>query len=150
MRSCFKQKGIAWVFAWSSGGALLTSLLKDRPAFLRFVIAFYALFDVQQYASAGNTEALEQLRTFSAIAALPQDASTLMPMLIGRAGRDEIPTLNDALYRFVVKALAANATVTVVNHPTGIHGFDNQNDDERSREIIRNAIEFMKNHLCLE
>jgi ketosteroid isomerase-like protein len=34
-----------------------------------------------------------------------------------------------------------------MNHPAGVHGFDNQTDDERSREIIRRALEFMRENL---
>ena len=71
----------------------------------------------------------------------------MMPMLIVRAARDEVPMLNDALDRFVARALGANAPVTVINHPSGVHGLDNQNDDERSREIIRSTIEFMRAQL---
>ena len=135
------------VCAWSSGGALLTPLLTERPAFLRCLVAFYALLDVQQYAPPGDAAALSYLKAFSAIAALPEDASTLMPMLIVRAGRDEIPTLNDALDRFVVRALAANAPIIVMNHPAGGHGFDNTDGGEPSKQIIRSSIEFMKTHL---
>jgi acetyl esterase/lipase len=136
--------------AWSSGGQLLTPLLIERPPFLRCLLAFYPLLDVQQYAPPGDTAALQYLKAFSAIAALPDDASTLTPMFIARAGRDEIPTLNHALDRFVARALAVNAPIIVANHPTGVHGFDNQNHDERSREIIRNSIEFLRAHLSLE
>jgi hypothetical protein len=46
--------------------------------------------------------------------------------------------------------MAANAPVTVINHPTGEHGFDNQNDDDRSREIIQSALAFMTTHLRFE
>jgi acetyl esterase/lipase len=140
------------VCAWSSGGELLTPLLRERPVFVRCLVAFYALLDVQQYAPPGNAEVLRYLKAFSAIAALPEDASTLMPMLIVRAGQDEIPTLNDALDRFVAKALAANAPITVTNYPAGGHGFDsfdNKGDEGRSKEIVRSSIEFMRTHLGL-
>jgi len=141
------------VCAWSSGGELLTPLLRERPVFVRCLVAFYALLDVQQYAPPGNAEVLRYLKAFSAIAALPEDASTLMPMLIVRAGQDEIPTLNDALDRFVAKALAANAPITVTNYPAGGHGFDsfdNKGDEGRSKEIVRSSIEFMRTHLRLD
>jgi acetyl esterase/lipase len=140
------------VCAWSSGGELLTPLLVERPVFVRCLVAFYALLDVQQYAPPGNEAALKYLKAFSAIAALPEDASTLMPMLIVRAGRDDIPTLNDALDRFVARALAANAPITVTNHPAGGHGFDsfdNKGDEEPSKQIVRSSIEFMRTHLGL-
>ena len=74
-------------------------------------------------------------------------------MLVVRAGRDNIPTLNDALDRFVARALAANAPITVMNHPTGGHGFDsfdNKGDEERSKQIVRSSIEFMRTHLRLD
>ena len=135
------------VCAWSSGGALLRPLLTKKPQSVRCVLAFYAMLDLQQYAPAGDATALKFLKDFSAIAALPEDSTTMMPMWIARAGRDEFPMLNEAVDRFTARALAVNAPITVINHPSGAHGFDNQNDDERSREIIRSAIEFMRTHL---
>jgi acetyl esterase/lipase len=135
------------VCAWSSGGALLRPLLTKKPQSVRCVLAFYAMLDLQQYAPAGDATALKFLKEFSAIAALPEDSTTMIPMWIARAGRDEFPMLNEAVDRFAARALAVNAPITVINHPSGAHGFDNQNDDERSREIIRSAIEFMRTHL---
>ena len=135
------------VCAWSSGGALLRPLLTKKPVSVRCVLAFYAMLDLQQYAPAGDATALQLFKEFSAITALAEDSATIIPMWIARAGRDEFPMLNDALDRFTARALAVNAPITVINHPSGAHGFDNQNDDERSREIIRSAIEFMRTHL---
>jgi hypothetical protein len=37
--------------------------------------------------------------------------------------------------------------VTVLDHPTGQHGFDTRDDDERSREIIRDTLAFFVRHL---
>ena len=71
----------------------------------------------------------------------------LPPIFVARAGLDQIPTMNDSIDRFVREALARNAAITFANHPSGVHGFDNQNDDNRSREIIRSVLAFMKNHL---
>jgi acetyl esterase/lipase len=135
--------------AWSLGGALLTSLLGNSPVFIRCVVAFCPLLDLKQGAPPEDALALQFLKGFSAIESLPDNASSMIPMLIARAGRDDIPTLNEALARFTARALEANAPITVINHPAGLHGFDNQNDDERSREIIRGAIEFMVTHLRL-
>jgi hypothetical protein len=55
--------------------------------------------------------------------------------------------MNDSIDRFVKEALARNITFNLANHPEGFHSFDNQNDDDRSREIIRSAIAFMQSHL---
>lgn len=66
-------------------------------------------------------------------------------MFIARAGLDN-PEFNDGIDRFVQLALSKNLTVEVVNHATGHHGFDIEDDNDRSREIIRRTIEFIKTH----
>jgi hypothetical protein len=55
--------------------------------------------------------------------------------------------MDDSIDRFVGAALTRNISLSVMNHPAGVHGFDNQNDDDRSREIIEASIAFMKRHL---
>jgi hypothetical protein len=55
--------------------------------------------------------------------------------------------MNDSIDRFVGAAIAANAPIAFMNHPSGERGFDNQNDDDRSREVIQSAIAFMRAHL---
>lgn len=92
-------------------------------------------------------ESKENLQKFSSINYLAKDADKIAPILIARAGLDQIPTMDDSIDHFVREALAKNVALTVANHPHGVHGFDNQTDDERSREIIQSAIAFMKSHL---
>lgn len=106
--------------AFSAGGQSLAEPLRDTPAGVRCVAAFYAI--------------------------LAMPPSTI-PTFVARGGQDAVPGLNAAMDTFIASALAMNAPITVMNHPAGEHGFDNQNDDDRSREIIRAAIEFMKTHL---
>ncbi len=55
--------------------------------------------------------------------------------------------MNAGIDRFVEQALAANACLDVLNHPTGRHGFDILDDDARSREIIARAVEFLRSRL---
>ena len=104
---------------WSGGGPLLEI---EMPPFVRCVVAFYAILDCP---------------------VCP------VPMFIARAGRDTIAGVNESIDAFVKKAIQENAALTLMNHPEGEHGFDNQNDSERSREIIRCSIDFMKAHLRL-
>ena len=150
-----RQNALKWnadpqricVMVWSAGGPLMTGLLRERPSWLRCIVALYPLLDLQQYASAAPPEVHAFLRSFSPISFV--EGGTLPPVFIARAGRDSIPLLNDALDRFVSAALAANACITLVNHPDGAHGFDNQSDNDRTREILRSAIEFARHHLRL-
>ncbi|HEY8131139.1 MAG TPA: hypothetical protein VII12_04555 [Thermoanaerobaculia bacterium] len=67
------------------------------------------------------------------------------PMFIARAGNDMEP-INAALQQFVNAALKHNIEIELMNHPTGEHGFDILNDDERSRTIIHRTIEFIREH----
>ena len=135
------------LLAWSGGGPLLAPVLREKPSFVRCLVAFYAFLDCRQSPSHIEHESPETVRAFSPITCLPDDASSMIPMFVARAGQDEIPTMNDSIGRFVAGAIAANAPITFMNHPLGEHGFDNQNDDERSCEIIRSAIAFMQTHL---
>jgi hypothetical protein len=66
------------------------------------------------------------------------------PMFLARAGRDQFAGLNDAMDRFVARALAANMPLTLVNHANGPHAFDLFDDSDRSREIIRQVLWFLR------
>ncbi|MDQ3063542.1 MAG: alpha/beta hydrolase [Acidobacteriota bacterium] len=134
------------LISFSAGGPMLTLPMRGEMPYVKCVVGFYAFMDVRQSDYQKN-ESAETLKTFSAITYLEKDAGKLPPMFIARAGRDEVPTINDSIDRFTKEAIAKNITLNFANHPNGIHGFDNQNNDERSREIIREAIEFIKIHL---
>jgi acetyl esterase/lipase len=126
------------IAAYSAGGPLLTVTLQDERRYVRCQLAIYPLVDVQGFGV--TDEPKFALETYIERPSFP-------PLFLARAGRDAIPTLNERLDAFIGSAIAANAPITLVNHPTGEHGFDVANDDERSREIIRAALEFMKAHL---
>jgi hypothetical protein len=74
---------------------------------------------------------------------LPAD----VPLYMVRAGRDHFPGLNETMDRFISSALAHNLPVTFVNHHTGPHTFDLDDDSEVSREIIRQALAFLQRNL---
>lgn len=133
--------------AYSGGGPLLSLAMRDKPAYIRCLVDFYAFLDIQQSESHRANETPELLKSLSPITYLANDVGKLPPMFIARAGLDEVPTMNDSIDRFVREAISKNASIIVANHPQGVHGFDNQTDDDRSREIIRAAIDFMKLHL---
>jgi acetyl esterase/lipase len=133
--------------AYSAGGPLLSLGMRDRPEYVRCLVAFYAFLDIQQSEPHRSSETPEMLKRFSPITYLTSDAARLAPIFVARAGLDEVPTMNDSIDRFISEAISKNASIIVANHPQGVHGFDNQTDDDRSREIIRSAIDFIKVHL---
>ena len=73
---------------------------------------------------------------------LPQN----VPLFIVRAAQEQTPRLNEAMDRFLPKALSRNLPVTLVNHP-GPHGFELMQDSETSRHTIRQMLAFMRFHM---
>jgi len=69
------------------------------------------------------------------------------PLLIARAGKDQMPRLNETIDGFIARALAVNLPLTFVNHPEGPHAFDLMDDSEVSRQIIRQILEFLRFNL---
>jgi acetyl esterase/lipase len=123
------------LWAFSGGGPLLAAPLRERPPWLRAVVAYYAMLDLRQPPpGAEGTIGPEQRREFSAVESLGEDARTAPPLLVARAGRDE-PWLNGGIDRFLQAALARGATLDLLTHPDGRHGFDILDDDARSQVI---------------
>jgi len=133
--------------AYSAGGPMLSIAMREKPAYIKCLAAVYAFLDIHQSSHHQTSETAETLDRFSPISYLEDNAARLPPIFIARAGRDEIPTMNDSIDRFIARAIAKNINLDVANHRDGVHGFDNQTDDERSREIIKRMIEFLKTHL---
>ena len=133
-----------WYF--SGGGPLLSAVLRDRPSYVRSVLAFYAFLDLRHMTPVdADATQVARANEFSA-AAHVQAKGAGLPMFVARAGLDQ-PMINHAIDVFVQEALAGNAPLDLMNHPAGRHGFDILDDDERSREIIARALAFAQVHV---
>ncbi len=73
-----------------------------------------------------------------------EDLPVDVPLFVARAGRDEMPHLNDTIDRFLARALETNLPVTLVNHSTGPHAFDIVDDSDASRAVIRQIVAHMQ------
>jgi acetyl esterase/lipase len=126
------------VWAFSGGGPLLASALAGRAAYVRAAVSYYAFLGPPQAAAAEpRLSALDLVRPAS---------PPLPPLLIARAGRDD-PALNASVDAFVTAALASGVTLELMNHPAGRHGFDILDDDDRSRDVIRRTVAFLRERL---
>ena len=67
-----------------------------------------------------------------------------VPIFVVRSGKDETPGLNDSLDQFIADALAQNGPITVVNHPDAPHSYELYHDSNTTRQILRQALEFLK------
>jgi hypothetical protein len=77
------------------------------------------------------------------IDALPPE----LPLLLVRAGQDQMPGLNSTIDRFVADALARNLPLTVEAHATGPHAFELFDDSAASRALIGRILAFLRFHL---
>jgi len=136
------------LWAFSGGGPFLAAPLRERPSWLRAVVAYYAVLDLQQPPPGADSGIGDEMRrTFSAILGLGDGAHSAPPLLVARAGLDN-PWLNGGLDRFVEAAMSKGAMLDVLNHPEGRHGFDILDDDARTKQIIRRTLEFLRDQLA--
>jgi hypothetical protein len=66
-----------------------------------------------------------------------------LPVLWVRAGLDR-PDVNQEIVALAGRAIAQNAPVTLLNHPTGYHGFELFNDDDATRAVIDETLAFVR------
>jgi len=70
-----------------------------------------------------------------------------VPIMIVRAGKDNVPYINQTLSSFYDQALSQDLSITLINYQNGVHGFDAALDNETTRQIIKTTLEFWKLYL---
>jgi acetyl esterase/lipase len=137
------------LIAFSAGGPTLAPYLRGAPEEIRCLAGYYPFMDIRQSEHHQRSESPETLPLYSNVVRVAGEGRTV-PLLLVRAGADEIPTLLDSVDRFVAAALAADYPLTLLNIPGAPHGFENQRDDPRTQEIIRSTLRFLTDHLFEE
>lgn len=131
------------LWAFSAGSLFLSQSLREPPPYIRSLISYYAVLDLQDLRIKIPADvANESLDSFSPLHNLSTSKNKLPPMFVARAGLDT--ELNGGVDRFVQAALTKNATIDMSNHPAGQHGFDVLDNNDRTREIIKRTFEFLK------
>lgn len=125
-----------WHF--SAGGRLAGSMLQEGAP-VHCVALTYAVL------SLGEGDADPKLAPYSALNQVKQRGSKFPPVLVVRAGRDA-KVLNDSIEAFVREALTQNAPLTLINYPSGDHGFEVLNDTEETRRVLRQSFEWLREH----
>jgi acetyl esterase/lipase len=134
------------IWTCSAGGPIgMRAALAGRE-YVRCAVCFYGMLDLRHLRDQiPDTVSDDVLEDFSPICHLREGGET-PPILVARAGRDR-PVFNEAIDRFVAEAVARGATVDLLTHPGGQHGFDVLDNDDRSREIVARTLDFMRWHL---
>jgi acetyl esterase/lipase len=128
------------LFAFSAGGPMLAAPILEQYPGVRCLVGFYACL--------GDTtppDAKDAAR-YSAIRALNMRQGEVPPMFIASAGQD-LPLMNDSIDAFVKRARELGTSIQFTTHPKGLHGFDILNDDDTSRAIIGQSLEFIASNL---
>ena len=128
----------------------LTTIMKDaaRPPACA-VFGYGCLLDLD-----GATDVADAAKQFGfanpgagrTVADLRRD----VPLLITRAGRDQFPAMNASIDRFIRHGLIENLPISFVNHAEGPHAFDLFDASRTSREIVRQTLRFLRQHLTAE
>ena len=133
------------LWALSAGSLFLAPAISDAPFFIRCMVFYYPIMDLEPLRNERPAITDAVTREFSPIFRLEGAGRTFAPVFVARAGRDD-PGLNVAVDIFIQKAVSRKATLDFSNHAEGQHGFDVLDDDERTREIIKRTLEFIKAH----
>jgi hypothetical protein len=134
------------VAACSGNVAVALSALMQDPSLMCAALLYGYTLDVHGatgVADAAKLYGFANACVGKSVDHLPSD----LPLFLVRAGRERFAGLNEALDLFLAKALARNLPVTLVNHATGPHAFDLDDDSETSREVVKQILAFMRFHL---
>lgn len=80
------------------------------------------------------------------IPSLKKELRRDVPLLLVKAGKER-EEWNQAIDLFIEKARALNIPLEYIFYEEGGHGFDTNLDNEKTRKIIQNTIDFIKKHL---
>ena len=111
-------------------------------------VVYYGFFLTNDFKYLPQIDTISQGMGFST-PRLPDPASWKkdVPIMIVRAGKDNVPYINQSLASFYEKALSQNLPIILINYPNGTHGFDTISDNDLTRQIIKNTLEFWKFNL---
>ena len=129
------------LWAYSAGGPFLRTMMREKPGFVRCIVTYYSMLGIAQGAATD-----EITREFTVANYLGQNPKQVAPMMIVRAGND-VPFINDSVDEFLREAVRQNIDLEFINYVEGVHGFDVENNNDRTREIIRRTLDFIKVHL---
>jgi acetyl esterase/lipase len=133
---------VMWGF--SAGGGILTPFLRRDKEGVRAYVHYYAISDFSPYMKDAPADQQERARNASGAALIQEtDLARILPMFVVRAGQDDA-RLNQGIDALVAAALAKNADLTFINYRDGHHGFDIFDDNDRSREILRETFDWVR------
>lgn len=133
------------LYSFSAGAPLMNYGFLKEDKNVKALICFYGFLDLEGVKLYGEMDSRTNQK-FSLTKYL-SNPEKFPPIFIAQAGKENNQNLNASINKFLTLASINNAPVTYYNHPAGVHGFDNQNDDNRTKEIIEAMLAFLHKHL---
>lgn len=125
----------------------ITNILNASTNIFKCAVIFYGIF---------LTQDLEKLPQIDSVFGFqnprlnePINWNKNVPLFIVKAGLDDDPYAFRSLLNFYNNAIDQNLPITLINYPNGLHGFDFLNDNDTTRMIIKNTLDFWKFYLSL-
>ena len=135
------------LWACSSNVASALGLLLAKPGAIRCAVLCYGfMLDLDgshAVADAQRTYGFANPAQGRAVDELPRT-----PLFVARAGRETFAAANTSIDAFVRHALTHNLPVTLVNHHTGPHAFDLDDDSPTTHLIVRQILAFLTGQLA--
>jgi len=123
-------------------------VLNDPECIFKCAVVYYGIFLTTDFKHISTIDTLSQNMGFvTPRLSDPVSWSKNVPLMIVHAGKDFVPHTNESLTSFVEKAIVQNVPITLMIHSDGVHAFDINTDNESTRQIIRNTLEFWKFYL---
>lgn len=132
--------------AFSAGGPMLAPYIADAPPWLRCIVAYYPIMEIEESVVHKAAETPDTLAAHSPLRRLASPGRKA-PMFLARAGADEIPQLLAGLDRFIAEAIRTDYPLTLANNPGAPHGFDIAEPTARTLEILEATFAFERSHL---
>ncbi|MBK1865012.1 alpha/beta hydrolase family protein [Aestuariivirga sp. YIM B02566] len=129
--------------AFSAGGLLAPSLIEDkRPLAITRIALFYPSTGIVPGSPSEPLTSPELAQRMSLQKSAAAIAGRKLPLLILRAGGDQMKGLNALQDETIKVLLGADAAVEVVNLPGAPHGFDARLESVAVKDAIDRAIAF--------
>jgi dienelactone hydrolase len=126
----------------------ITYILNGANNIFKCAVVYYGFFLTNDFKYLPQIDTLSQNMGFKTPRlAEPSTWKKDVPIMVIRAGKDNVPYINQTLASFYEKALNQNLPITLINYSNGVHGFEAYNDNETTRQIVKYTIEFWKYNL---
>jgi dienelactone hydrolase len=123
-------------------------ILNDPDCIFKCAVVYYGVFLTKGFKHISTIDTLSQNMGFvTPRLSEPASWNKKVPIMIVHAGKDFVPHTNESLTSFIENAIVQNIPITLVIHSEGVHAFDINTDNESTRQIIKNTLEFWKFYL---